>query len=186
MLAAPLAFASHCLFTAEYRVPNGPAPERRFHIASYTLNLHAHFFQCARCSQHHKTIPNSGPMPFSSRRRQHHLCRSLLICPSSLLGNPPTLSALLITSLPFAPSRSSIGNPHHSRWNLSCSIRLASFFSRSTCRFNLVANHSSRAASCSACVACLTMQLFIARFWSRHLKGAVKVRPRAQSANTTH
>ena len=113
-----------------------------------------------------------------------HLCRSLLSWPSSLFGNPPTLSAFFMISLPLSPSRSSIGSPHHSLWNLSCSILLASFASRSLCLFNLVANHSSLAASCSVCVACVIIQLFIARFCCRHLKGAVKVRPSAQSANS--
>ena len=42
-------------------------------------------------------------------------CLSLLNCPSSLLGNPPTRSAFLNTSRPFSPSRSASGNPHHSR-----------------------------------------------------------------------
>lgn len=113
-----------------------------------------------------------------------HRCRSLLSCPSSLFGKPPTLSALINTSFPFSPSLSSTGNPHHSRWNFSCSFLLASFASLSFCRFNLVANHSSLAASCSYCVAWATMHLFMALFCGLHLKGAVNVRPRAHSAKT--
>jgi len=112
-----------------------------------------------------------------------HLCRSLLSCPSSLFGNPPTLSAFLMTSLPLSPSRSACGRPHHSLWNFSCSFFLASFASLSFCLFNRKPNHSSLAASCSAWVAWATMQVFIARFCALHLNGAVNVRPNAQSAN---
>ena len=126
------------------------------------------------------------PKLHTMRHPQCHLCRSLLNCPSSLFGNPPTRSAFCISSLPFSPSLSSIGNPHHSLWNFSCSFLLSSFSSRSFCRRSRRANHSSRAESCSSCVACAIIQVFMARFWARHLKGAVKVRPRAQSANTTY
>jgi hypothetical protein len=147
---------------------------------SYTLT-YKHTPQVS--PEHHANAQT--PSDAHPKVHEYHLCRSLLSWPSSLFGNPPTLSAFFIISLPLSPSRSSIGNPHHSLWNLSCSILLASFASRSLCLFNLVANHSSLAASCSACVAWIIIQLFMARFCCRHLKGAVKVRPRAQSANST-
>jgi len=128
-----------------------------------------------------KQIPNSV---ICNRFQVCYRWRSLLNWPSSLAEKPPTRSALLTTSLPFSPSLSSIGNPHHSRWNFSCSFRLSSRCSLSLARVIRVANHSSLAASCSFCVAWATIHVFIARFCARHLKGAVTVRPSAQSANT--
>lgn len=92
----------------------------------------------------------------------------------------------------FAPFSLSASNfrrpcsskPHHSRWNFSCSFRFASLASRSCLRASLVANHSSRARSCSSTVACATMHAFMANRCCRHVQVAVKVRWRAQDANS--
>lgn len=104
--------------------------------------------------------------------------------PALPLANPPNLSFLPSISRSFiTASRSFSGNPHHSLRNRSCSIARRAFLSRCRCRSIRPANHSSRAASCSAGVACSFMQLFMARCWSRQAKDTVKVRFRAQAAN---
>jgi hypothetical protein len=83
--------------------------------SAYILNLHTHLVRCAMTLRNTlQMIQTPYPCPFPCALKCH-LCRSLLNCPSSLFGNPPTLSARFITSLPFSPSRSSCGKPHHSR-----------------------------------------------------------------------
>lgn len=80
-------------------------------------------------------------------------------------------------------SLTSSGRPHHSRMNSSWAAAILVFLSRCRCRSIRSANHSSRAASCSSCVARSFMQAFIAVCSARQANVTLNVRPRAQSAN---
>lgn len=80
-------------------------------------------------------------------------------------------------------SLTSSGRPHHSRMNSSWAAAILVFLSRCRCRSIRSANHSSRAASCSSCVARSFMHAFIAVCSARQANVTLNVRPRAQSAN---
>lgn len=110
----------------------------------------------------HLSAPHFPPSTLSGRSCRLHCYLCYLSC------------RCCRCSLPFS---SFSGKPYHSRTNLSCSLALLRFFSRSLARSSRSENHSSRAASCSACVARAAMHAFIARCSGRHLKGAVNVRP---------
>ena len=102
---------------------------------------------------------------------------------------PPSATSLgTITSFPASSVFTTLlpcsSKPHHSRWNFSASFLFSSLSSRSFRLESLVANHSSRALSCSSKVAYCIMQLFMALCVTRQEKVAMNVCCRAQAAKS--
>lgn len=94
-----------------------------------------------------------------------------------LVFNDPRPNHFFSSSLSLGAGRSVVffSLSHQSFQNFSSSRRFFSLACLSSRRESIVANHSSRAASCSSRVAYWFMQLFIAFCCVRHAKVAVKV-----------